>query len=112
MPRGPRARRGAVPSVSTPSFIARVRDGEVVISRVAEGKACVLVYAQVRAWKGMPLPKTTRSIDQLEALVVEAARKQGINTNRPFPFLVKGTVTEARCHVVRHPGDLRDWLGW
>ena len=102
--------QGEVTILDSAASIARVRDGKVVISRVAEGKACVLVYAQVRAWKEVPLPRTTRSIDQLEAFVVEAARKQGINTNRPFPFLVKGTVTEARFHVVRHPGDLKDPL--
>jgi hypothetical protein len=40
--------------------------------------------------------------------VVEAARRQGIDVNRPFPFLVKGTVAEAKYYVVRHPGDLKD----
>jgi acetolactate decarboxylase len=91
----------------TPS-IARVRDGKVVVSQVAQGKACVLVYAQVKHWKELPLPKAIRSLAQLEGFAVDAARKEGTNVNRPFPFLVKGKVTEAKYHVLRHPGAVKD----
>jgi acetolactate decarboxylase len=99
---------GEVTILDSAASIARVQDGKVVTSQVAEGKACVLVYAQVQEWKDIPLPKTTKTLGQLESFVVEVAKRQGINVNRPFPFRVKGTVTEAKYHVVRHPGDLKD----
>ncbi len=88
--------------------IARVKDGKVVVSEVPHGKACTLVYAQVECWKELPLPRATKSLDRLEASLLDAAKNEGINVNRPFPFLVKGKVTEAKYHVLRHPGDLKD----
>jgi acetolactate decarboxylase len=100
--------QGEVTVLNSAASIARVQDGKVVLSQVAEGKACVLVYAQVQQWKDIPLPKTTKSLGQLESFVVEAAKREGMNVNRPFPFLVKGTLAEATYHVVRHPGDLKD----
>lgn len=100
--------QGEVTIVDGVASIARVQDGKVATSKAAEGKACVLVYAQVERWKDVPVPKTTRSLDELEAFLVEAARREGIDVSRPFPFLVKGTVKEARYHVLRHPGEVKD----
>jgi acetolactate decarboxylase len=99
---------GEVTVIDSRASIARVREGKPVVRQVAEGKACVLVYAQVKQWKEMLLPKSTRSLEELEASVVAAAKQQGINVNRPFPFLVKGKVAEASYHVLRHPGKLKD----
>jgi alpha-acetolactate decarboxylase len=99
---------GEITMLDGGASIAKVRDGKVTVSDVVQGKACVVVYAQVKNWKEVPLRKSTRSLDQLEAAVVVAATKEGINVNRPFPFLVKGKVTEAKYHVLRHPGALKD----
>ncbi len=99
--------QGEVTILDNSARIARVRDGKVVVDHTAQGKACVLVYAQVKHWKDVPLPNSIRSLAQLEGFVVEAAKKEGINVRRPFPFLVKGKVTEAKYHVLRHPGNLK-----
>jgi acetolactate decarboxylase len=99
---------GEVTIFDNAASIARVRDGKVMVHQVAEGKASVLVYAQVKEWKEMPLPKSVRSLGRLEASVVEAGKKQGINVSRPFPFLVKGKVAEVNYHVLRHPGDVKE----
>jgi acetolactate decarboxylase len=100
--------QGEVTIFDSSASIARVKDGKLVVDEVAQGKACTLVYAQVKRWKELPLPKSSKSFDHLEAAVVEAAKNQGINVNRPFPFLVKGKVAEAKYHVLSHPGDLKD----
>ncbi len=100
--------QGEVTILNSIPSLARIRDGKVTVSQVAQGKACVLVYAQVKHWTDVPLPKSVRSLDQLEAFVVEAAKKEGINVNRPFPFLVRGKLREAKYHVLRHPGTLKD----
>ncbi|MSR55770.1 MAG: multicopper oxidase family protein [Gemmataceae bacterium] len=100
--------QGEVTILDSIPSIARVKEGKAVTDKVFEGKACVLVYAQVKHWKEVPLPKTIKSLDQLDSFVVEAAKKEGINVNRPFPFVVKGNVNEAKYHVLRHPGDFKD----
>src|SRR5262249_5491551 len=99
---------GEVTILDSAMSIARVQNGQVVVSQLGQGKACVLVYAQVQVWRELLLPETARSLGHLEEFVVEAASKQGIDVTRPFPFLVRGTVAEAKYHVVRHPGDVAD----
>jgi acetolactate decarboxylase len=100
--------QGEVTILDSSVSIAVVEDGKVVVSELQEGKACTLVFAQVRQWKEWPLPKSTESLHHLESFLVEAATKEGIDVSRPFPFLVKGKVAEANYHVLRHPGDLED----
>lgn len=99
---------GEVTMVDSAASLARVRAGKVVVEKTARGKACVLVYAQVQQWKDMPVPKSIKSLDQLESFLVATAKKQGVNVNRPFPFLVKGKVTKANYHVLHNPGTLKD----
>ncbi len=99
---------GEVTIADSKASLARVQDDRVKVDEIAEGQACVLVYAQVKHWKELPLPKSTMSLDQLEASVVAAARKEGIDVDRPFPFLVRGKVAEAKYHVLRNPGMLKD----
>ncbi|MBI2807811.1 MAG: multicopper oxidase domain-containing protein [Planctomycetes bacterium] len=98
---------GEVTIVDSAASVARVQEGKVVVNKTAQEKACVLVYAQVKHWTETPLPKTTGSLDELESFVVETAKKEGIDVSRPFPFLVKGKVREAKYHVLRHPGPLK-----
>lgn len=100
--------QGEVTVLDSNATLVTVRDGKQTISQSPKGKASVLVYAQVKQWKTIAIPNSTESLADLEPFVVEAARKDGINVDRPFPFLVKGTVAEAKYHVLRHPGDAKD----
>ncbi len=88
-------------------------DGKPLISRVVEvskddrvkvdsslvGKACFLVYGQAQSWKESKLDSslTAKQVDQV---VKDAATKYGINTDKPFPFLIEGVAKSARYHVM------------
>jgi len=100
--------QGEATVIDSIATLVSVRDGKQNISQAPKGKATVLVYAQVKQWKTNSIPKKTESLADLEAFVVEAARKERINVDRPFPFLVKGTAAEVKYHVLRHPGDVKD----
>lgn len=100
--------QGEVTLIDGAATLVSVRDGKQTISQTPQGKASVLVYAQVKQWKKISLPKSIESLADLETFVVEAARKEGIIVDRPFPFVVKGIVAEAKYHVLRHPGEVKD----
>lgn len=100
--------RGEVTILDGQASISRVKNGKITVEESAKGKACVLVYAQVKNWKELPFPGACESLDQLETAVVTAAQKEGINVSRPFPFLIKGKVVEAKYHVLHYPGNLKD----
>lgn len=80
-------------------LISRIKNQALQVDNTLIGKACFLVYGQVRAWKTVRLsaPLTMSEVDNA---VKQAATKYGINTDRQFPFLIKGSAKYGRYHVM------------
>lgn len=75
------------------------KDGQVKVDNSLVGKACFLVYGQAQSWKESKLDSSLTA-DQVDHVVKDAATKYGINTNKPFPFLIEGVAKTARYHVM------------
>ena len=80
--------------------LARWEAGKVVTSQEFKGKACFLVYAQVPRWIENKLPSGLDKPEDLEAHIFLQARKAGVPTDRPFPFLLRGTARKLTLHLV------------
>ncbi|MCA8979502.1 MAG: acetolactate decarboxylase [Planctomycetes bacterium] len=89
-----------------------VRDGEAWVSRsAADGtleparraqpgeRATLLVLAQVDEWTEVRLPELD-GLAALETAVADEARRAGVDTDRPFVFLLDGTVVDLELHVL------------
>lgn len=76
-------------------------DGAIEISDSYEGKASLLVYAQVSDWVEIKIPNEILSYEQLEIFIAEQAEKIGIDTEQPFPFLVEGTPQSIDWHIIK-----------
>ena len=62
-------------------------------------KATLLVYAEVEEWDSYKLEDSTTK-DELESTIFELAKSNGINTEKPFPFLLEGKVATLDWHVI------------
>ncbi|WP_411767813.1 acetolactate decarboxylase [Winogradskyella sp. A3E31] len=62
-------------------------------------KAPLLVYAQVEEWDSFQVENSKTKSD-LEEQIFEIATNSGINTEKPFPFLLEGTVASLDWHVI------------
>jgi alpha-acetolactate decarboxylase len=62
-------------------------------------KAALLVYAEVEAWDITKISTITTKND-LEATIFETAKSNGINIEKPFPFLLEGTIASLDWHVI------------
>jgi acetolactate decarboxylase len=82
------------------SSIARWEAGKVVTTQEFKGKACFLVYAQMHSWIESELPSGLDKPEDLEAHIFLEARKAGVPTDRPFPFLLRGTARKLTLHLV------------
>jgi acetolactate decarboxylase len=85
--------------------LARWQDGRVVTAAAFKGKACFLVYAQVPRWTERKLPARLEQPEDLEAYIFLEAGKAGGPTDRPFPFLLRGTARSVKLHVVNKTDD-------
>ncbi len=62
--------------------------------------ASLLVYSEVPAWDSLPLPPQIDELAKLEEFLLQSAQRAGVDTNHPFPFLLKGRPEMVSWHVV------------
>lgn len=73
---------------------------QLLFDRSFDRKATLLVSAQVEAWKEISLVLESVDLSQLQTIVKEAAEQLSINTEEPFPFLLKGEFKQIDWHVI------------
>lgn len=76
-----------------------VKDNSIKIDNSYELNAALLVYAEVEKWHEFNLKNVTTKND-LEESIFKIAKSKEINTNKPFPFLLKGQVNSVNWHVI------------
>ncbi len=81
---------------------SRVIDSSLQVNNSYNLNASLLVYAEVEAWNEFRI-ENIGSKENLEMIIFETARAQGINIEKPFPFLLKGVPEYLDWHVI-------DWV--
>lgn len=82
------------------SYVSRVTsDSTMVVEKSFKTSAPFFVYTNVTDWNSIPLPKTVKSINDLEGFINEKTKNQ----KRPFAFKLKGKVAEAIIHIQNLP---------
>ncbi|OSY87556.1 hypothetical protein WH52_10665 [Tenacibaculum holothuriorum] len=62
-------------------------------------KASLLVYAEIEAWDSFQIENSKTKSD-LEKQIFKTAANSGIDTEKPFPFLLAGTIASVDWHVI------------
>ena len=62
-------------------------------------KASLLVYAEIEAWDSFQIENSKTKSD-LEKQIFKIATDIGIDTEKPFPFLLDGTIASLDWHVI------------
>ena len=81
-----------------------VVSGDLQIKDSYNDKAALLVYAEVEEWREFKLEDILTK-DELEEIIFETAKSNGININEPFPFLLNGKVASLNWHVINWKED-------
>jgi alpha-acetolactate decarboxylase len=76
-----------------------VVDSSLQIKDAYNINAALLVYAEVEDWDTYQI-KNIKTKNDLEKKIFETAKSKGINIEKPFPFLLEGTVTSVDWHVI------------
>lgn len=75
-------------------------DSSVQIKDEYNLKAALLVYAEVEEWDSFQI-STIKTKNDLEATIFKIAKTNGVNIDKPFPFLLEGTVESLDWHVIK-----------
>jgi len=76
-----------------------VVDSSLQIKDTYHLKAALLVYAEVEAWTEFIIENATNV--NLEKTIFEIAKTNGVHIDKPFPFLLQGTVESLDWHVIK-----------
>ncbi len=93
---------GEITVVDGGVWVSRVRDGGIATSGpavAAEDQATLLTAMRVARWRSVRLDEGATG-PELEDLIERAAKKQGIDTARPFPFVIEGRAAALDMHVI------------
>lgn len=76
-----------------------VMDSSLQINDSYDVKSALLVYAEIEEWNEFNIDNVG-SKEDLESLIFETAKTNGVNINEPFPFLIIGTPASLDWHVI------------
>jgi alpha-acetolactate decarboxylase len=76
-----------------------VTDSSLQIEDSYNLKAALLVFAEVEEWDSYKT-ENSKTKEELESTIFEVAKRNGIDTEKPFPFLLEGTVASLDWHVI------------
>ncbi len=77
-----------------------VKDNSLRMDKTFNKRATLLVYATVEKWKDIKIPAEVITYEQFEQFVQKAASDNGIDIEKPFPFLLEGTIQKFDWHVI------------
>jgi len=80
--------------------ISRVRHHQVTNDSDYSGKASFLVWAQIKAWAPIVNLTNVATLADIDERIEKLAKKEGVDTSKPFPFLVEGQIDSLKYHVL------------
>ena len=97
--------RGEVSIFDSVTLISRVSEAKVDVQAGHDYRAGFLVYAIVENWRRAALRAPIENERRFEQQLLPLAVESGIDTDRPFPFLLHGHAAEALFHVLFNQSD-------
>ena len=92
---------GEITAIDGKFHIARVKHGEIKTDSDLSTTASFLVWSEVSAWKQpVALSKKVSNHAQLEKQIEFLAAKEGVDTAKPFPFIIEGIVESVDYHIL------------
>jgi len=92
---------GEITVIDSNFHITRVRHGEIKTDNDLNTSASFLVWSQVPSWKTpILLNESAENQGHLEKLIESLASKKGIDTTKPFPFMIDGTAKSVEYHIL------------
>jgi len=90
---------GEITIFDSKPYITKVRDSGYIREDTFNHGAFFLVWTEQTKWKDILVPGRVKGYVDLQNFVKAQAKAVGIDTNKPFPFLLSGTPVEIKWHI-------------
>ncbi len=92
--------KGEIQIFNSKPFNTMVVDSNLAFDSSFNKKATLLVYASVSKWKSINIPNDVVTYEQLESYIEQSAKRNQLNIDEPFPFLIEGALKSFDWHVI------------
>jgi acetolactate decarboxylase len=92
--------RGQISIVNGKSLTSSIKDTYIMTDTTLNHGAAMLVYAYVKNWKVVTIEQDINNLEELELLVKRLASENGIDANKPFPFMARTWTKNMNYHVI------------
>jgi acetolactate decarboxylase len=90
---------GEITIFDSKPYITKVRGNDFTLDKTLKHGAFFLVWTEQTKWKDVLVPDAVKDYVDLQKLVKAQAQAAGIDTTKPFPFLLSGTPVEIKWHI-------------
>ncbi len=90
---------GEITIFDSKPYITQVRGKDFTLDNTLKHGAFFLVWTEQAKWKDVPIPDTVKDYVDLQKFVKARAQAAGIDTTKPFPFLLSGAPAEIKWHI-------------
>jgi len=92
--------KGEIQIFNSKPIITSVKNEKIVFDDTFKKKASLIVYTQVLEWKDFKVPNKIKNRKEFENYLKLIAEKNGLDTKKPFPFLLNGKFKKNDWHVI------------
>jgi acetolactate decarboxylase len=90
---------GEITILDSRPYITRVRGEGYTVDHSWDQEAIFLVWSNQQKWREVVIPESVRGYLELQKFVKAQAGAAGIDSSKPFPFLLAGAPSEIKWHV-------------
>ena len=91
--------KGEILIIDSQPYISSVENEDLRINDTFNHKATLFVSANISKWQSFEIPNSLKD-DSLEEFIEDIANDNGIDTSKPFPFLINGIARSLDWHVI------------
>jgi acetolactate decarboxylase len=90
---------GEITIFDSKPYITQVRGKDFIVDNTLKHGAFFLVWTEQANWQDVAVPSSVKGYIDLQKFVKEQAQAAGIDTTKPFPFLLAGKPLEIKWHI-------------
>lgn len=95
--------QGEVLVIDLKSYITKIDNTQkLTLQKTLANEVSFISYSIVPQWKSVKIPSYIYNKKQFEEFLEEAADEHGIDTYKPYPFMIEGTLKANKYRVLTH----------
>jgi acetolactate decarboxylase len=91
---------GEIMIMDSQPILSKVSNGEITIKKDFNDDAILIIDSTVNEWEEVNFTDSINDLANLQSSIKAMAEDQGLDTSKPFPFMLEGGFTKVNWHII------------